>query len=226
MKGRQFETQHLVARMAAVTCRNIEGAKRKPLMQVAFVRHGESTGNIGVFPSDNETLELTMKGVQQAQDLAANWIESPTRIISSSYVRALQTAMPTIHRFGLTPTEIWPIQEFGYARPERWRMATNEQRTKWVEDFWTEANPDYCDGAGAESLRSLLNRARSTLEGLAGYPSTNHIYCFSHGQFIHALRSLILFPSLPPAERMSTFWCIGPSPVQNAEKVYLRICSG
>jgi broad specificity phosphatase PhoE len=195
-------------------------------MRAVFIRHGESTGNIGVFPSDNETLELTMKGMQQAQDLAATWIESPTRIITSPYVRARQTAMPTIHRFGLTPAEIWPIQEFGYARPERWRMSTNEQRTKWVEDFWTEANPDYCDGAGAESFRSMLNRARSTLNRLALYPSTDLIYCFSHGQFMHALRSLILFPSLPPAERLSTFWCIGPSPVQNAERVTFEFGAG
>jgi probable phosphoglycerate mutase len=195
-------------------------------MRVVFIRHGESTGNIGVLPSDNETLELTMKGMQQAQDLAAAWNESPTLIVTSPYVRALQTAMPTIHRFEPTPTETWAIQEFGYARPEQWRMFTNEQRTKWVEDFWTEANPDYCDGAGAESFRSMLIRAWDTLNRLALYPSTNLIYCFSHGQFIHALRSLILFPSLPPAERMSTFWRIGPPPVQNAERITFEFAAG
>jgi hypothetical protein len=49
--------------MVAATCRNIEGAKGQPLMRVVFIRHGESTGNIGIFPADNETLELGLPGL-------------------------------------------------------------------------------------------------------------------------------------------------------------------
>jgi phosphohistidine phosphatase SixA len=44
--------------------------------------------------------------------VAARWTEVPGLIVTSPYLRARQTAAPTIERFAKVPTEIWPIREF------------------------------------------------------------------------------------------------------------------
>jgi broad specificity phosphatase PhoE len=174
-------------------------------MKAIFVRHGESTGNIDI-PCDNHTLsELTKKGQQQALNLARSWTEEPSLIVTSTFLRAQQTAQPTIARYPNAPVEIWEIQEFTYLEPSRWKGTSRDIRLPHIRSYWKRANPYFCDGPGAESFDKLLERADGTIKRLRGMPDKAIVYLFSHGQFMRAV-SLIVSPPSPDADEMDYFW--------------------
>ena len=68
-------------------------------------------------------------------------------------------------------------------------------RMPFIERYWAAADPDFCDGEGAESFNSLLSRVRAALTRLEGIPASALVYLFSHGQFIQATRSLASKPT-------------------------------
>ena len=125
-------------------------------MRVIFIRHGESTGNAGVPCHDLGAIELTELGQEQAREVAASWIEAPALIVTSPYTRTQQTAAPTIARFPGVPVEVWPIEEFTYLQPARWNGTRSAERMPHLERYWSAADPDYCDGEGAESFATRL----------------------------------------------------------------------
>ncbi|MBX4390115.1 hypothetical protein K4H03_28970, partial [Mycobacterium tuberculosis] len=56
------------------------------------------------------------------------------------------------------PVEVWPIAEFTYLQPARWNGTRSAERMPHLERYWSAADPDYCDGEGAESFATLLRR--------------------------------------------------------------------
>ena len=163
----------------------------KEMMRAVFIRHGQSTGNAGLPCDDLSQIELTELGWEQAKSVAGDWNERPSLIVTSPYRRTEQTASPTIDRFPDVPVETWPIQEFTYLQPSRWNGTRSTERLPYIERYWQEADPAYCDGEGAESFRSLLGRAGSALERLQEEPDDALVYVFSHGQFIQAVKALV-----------------------------------
>ena len=135
-------------------------------MRATFIRHGQSTGNAGIPSPDLASVELTDLGWQQARAVAAEWREPPALIVTSPYLRTRQTAAATIARFPEVPVEVWPIEEFTYLQPARWNGTRSTQRMPHLIRYWGEADPDYCDGEGAESFRALLRRGEATLAKL------------------------------------------------------------
>lgn len=196
------------------------------IMRAVFIRHGHSTANAGV-PSENLALiELTELGRRQAGDVAAAWTECPSLIVTSPYVRTRQTAEPTIKRFPDVPVRIWPIQEFTYLEPSRWNGTLSEERMPHIVRYWEQADPEYCDGADAESFATLLRRAEVALERLEKLPKDALVYVFSHGQFIQAARSLVTESELSNREKMRRFWTKGKPPViDNGQLVWLEFNS-
>src|SRR3546814_8717712 len=87
------------------------------------------------------------------------------------YTRTRQTAAPTIARFPGVPVEVWPIEEFTYLQPARWNGTRRAERMPHLERYWREADPDYCDGEGAESFSTLLRRCEAALTRLAAMPA-------------------------------------------------------
>jgi broad specificity phosphatase PhoE len=75
-------------------------------MRVIFIRHGQSTGNVGMLSNDLSSITLTEVGWQQARQVAADWREAPTLLITSPYLRTQQTAAPTQERFPDVPVEV------------------------------------------------------------------------------------------------------------------------
>ncbi len=81
-------------------------------VQIVFVRHGESYGNIGL-PApegyDGEDVPLTPYGLKQAQALADYWFSEAdiAHIYSSPFTRTVQTIYPTAEKLGLS-VEILP----------------------------------------------------------------------------------------------------------------------
>ena len=89
-----------------------------------------------------------------------------------------------------------------------------------LERYWTDADPTYCDGDGAESFGTLLRRAEAALARLAALPSPGLAYVFSHGQFIQAVRAIVMESDLDDRGKMLRFWRKGEPPaIGNAELV-------
>lgn len=149
---------------------------------ITLIRHAESSANAGHRTSDPGTIPLTDIGFRQAASLAHTWATSPSRIISSPFKRAIDTARPLSTRFGI-PILIAPVQEFTYLSPDRCRETTTQQRRSWVEAFWSKSEPDFRDGIDAETFREFAERVRHSVRGLIAecYPS-DVVVC--HGQVI------------------------------------------
>src|SRR3546814_1258099 len=84
-----------------------------------------------------------------------------------------------------------PIEEFTYLQPARWNGTRSAERMPHLERYWREADPDYCDGEGAESFSTLLRRCEAALTRLAAMPAGSLAYVFGHGQFIQAARAIV-----------------------------------
>jgi broad specificity phosphatase PhoE len=191
-------------------------------MRAIFIRHGQSTGNAGLTCSNLALLELTELGGQQSREVAASWTETPDLIVTSPYLRTQQTAAATIARFPNVPVEIWPIQEFTYLQPSRWNGTLSSERMPTIERYWNEADPEFCDGDGAESYATMLDRARATLDRLEALPAEVLVYVFSHGQFIQAVRSIVVDSELSHREKMQRFWGKGSPAIANAERIEME----
>jgi broad specificity phosphatase PhoE len=190
-------------------------------MRTIFIRHGQSTGNAGIPTHDLSLLELTELGWRQARDVAETLTEMPSLIVTSPYLRTQQTAAPTIGRFPDVPVEVWPVQEFTYLQPVRWNGTVTSERMPVIERYWAEADPEYCDGEGAESFAALRIRARVTLDHLTEMDDDSLVYIFSHGQFIQAIRSLVTDREKSDQETMRDFWRRGNPAIANGELVRL-----
>lgn len=191
-------------------------------MRATFIRHGQSTGNAGLPSHDLSAIELTELGHDQAREIAAAWREPPSLIVTSSYLRTRQTAAPTIARFPGVPVAVWPIEEFTYLQPARWNGTRSAERMPHLERYWQTTDPGYCDGDGAESFAALLRRAEAALARLAALPAGAPAYVFSHGQFIQAVRSVVVDRELDDRGKMYGFWRKGAPPaIGNAERVQL-----
>ncbi|WP_010165390.1 histidine phosphatase family protein [Sphingomonas sp. PAMC 26617] len=189
-------------------------------MRATFIRHGQSTGNAGIPCYDLATIELTGKGWNQARQVATDWIETPSLIVTSPFLRTQQTAAPTIERFPNVPVEEWPIEEFTYLQPSRWNGTLAADRAPHLVRYWGQADPAYCDGDDAESFGALLRHAEAALGRLAALPSPSPVYVFSHGQFIQAVRAVVTETELDDRGKMLRFWRKGEPPaIGNAELV-------
>jgi broad specificity phosphatase PhoE len=191
-------------------------------MRAIFVRHGQSTGNAGIPCNDLSLLELTELGREQAHQIAKSWTEPPSLIVTSPYLRTQQTAEPTINRFREVPVEVWPIQEFTYLQPLRWNGTRSIERRLHVGAYWQTADPEYCDGPGAESFATLLRRTEAALSRLEALSDDALVYVFSHGQFMQALRSSVTDDGTTDKQKMELFThSIGAPAITNAERMYL-----
>lgn len=195
-------------------------------MRAIFIRHGQSTGNAGIPAHDLSLLELTELGWRQSRQVAAGWTETPSLIVTSPYLRTQQTAAVTIEQFPNVPVEVWATQEFTYLQPSRWNGTRSSERMPVIEKYWGDADPKYCDGEGAESFNTLLKRAKAALDRLSVMPEDTLVYVFSHGQFIQAVRSLVIDGELTEREKMRKFWWKGSPAIANAELVKLSFDDG
>jgi broad specificity phosphatase PhoE len=197
--------------------------------ETTFIRHAESSGNAGFATPDCMSIGLTLKGLLQARELTASWVELPSLIVTSPYLRTQLTAQPTCDRFPAVPVEVWPIQEFTYLEPSRWNGTASAERAAAVGEYWRRGDPDYQDGPGAESFFNLLRRANDALTRLEGLSKTGRVLLFSHCQFIQAARTALLHPGWFASEKMTGFIDLSRSkPIPNAgtwSLSLLRQCS-
>jgi broad specificity phosphatase PhoE len=158
---------------------------------VWWVRHGESVGNAGARTREPGTYSLTAHGFAQADTFAARLERAPDFIVVSPYVRAQQTAAPTIARFPAARVEEWPIQEITFLAPARCIDTTQVERRFMARDFWAKCDPHFTDGDGAESFAATVGRAQSALASLRSRED-GFTLVFSHGVFMRIMHWIAL----------------------------------
>lgn len=169
------------------------------MVRVWLIRHGQSESNAGLPSSDWRGIPLTELGHRQAERIAGVFADPPKLIVRSPYLRAQQTAQPTIVRYPGAACEEWPVQEFSYLRPLDGRATTSHERAPEVRAYWEQADPQHAE-PGAESFAGLLGRVTSFL-GRLGAQQAGPVAVFTHGIFMRAVAWHLLTGVAGPARR-------------------------
>lgn len=161
---------------------------------ILLFRHGESQSNAGMPTLYPEDVALTDLGIDQARwiaDYLALQIP-PNLIVTSSYQRTRQTAVPTLLRFPRVPEEVWPVHEFTYlSRQEVLAPSTRQDRRPLVDVYWELCDPELVDGPGSESFEQFIARVRGVMRRFETLAGDKIVTIFSHEQFICAMYWLL-----------------------------------
>ena len=174
--------------------------------RVWLIRHGQSESNAGLPTNGPGASPLTERGRRQAARMAETFTEPPALIVSSPFLRARQTAEPTMERFPEVPHEEWPVQEFTFLGRLHGPQTTGEQRRPFADAYWRRLEPGYVHGHDGESFQMLITRARAFLDRLAERPADGPVAVFTHGVFTKAVVwSLLSGVTEPDAAAMRAF---------------------
>jgi broad specificity phosphatase PhoE len=156
------------------------------MSEVWLIRHGESISNANLPTGDPAESSLTEKGLTEAAQIMNAFDIAPDLFVISSYLRARQTAVPTLNRFPLVPHEEWPVHEFTYLNPARYHGTIGTDRWPFAAAYWERNDPHEKEDGGGESFAELLARVQETMVRLRQHPA-DFIAVFSHGLFLRAL---------------------------------------
>jgi broad specificity phosphatase PhoE len=158
--------------------------------RILVVRHAQSAANAGHRTSDPASIPITELGRTQAEQLAEAIAITPSRIITSSFVRTHQTAAPLTLKHPQATREQWEIHEFTYLSPPRFAHSSPDERRPFVDAFWRESDPFRIDGPGAESVAQFVGRVREALTALASGSLVNEVVV-THGQVMQTMLYLV-----------------------------------
>jgi 2,3-bisphosphoglycerate-dependent phosphoglycerate mutase len=174
------------------------------VIPVFLIRHGESESNAGLPSAGPGSAPLTPVGQRQARRVARVLADAPALIVTSPWLRARQTAQPTISRFPRAACQEWPVQEFTYLGDLHGRTSTAGERQPYARAYWDRADPDHAS-PGAESFTGLLGRAAGFLDRL-GAQRSGLVVVFTHGLFMRAVAwSLLTGITTPGHDQMRSF---------------------
>lgn len=156
------------------------------MSKVWLIRHGESVSNANLPTTHPAKSALTPKGVAEAQQIVRSFPEKPSLVIVSPYLRAQQTAEPTLQHFAPIDHEEWPVHEFTYLDPIRYKDTTGGERRPYALSYWHKNEPHYKENDVGESFAELLQRVQAIAARLQRHPA-EFIVVFSHGLFLRAL---------------------------------------
>ncbi len=164
---------------------------------VWFIRHGQSISNANLPTKHPKLSELTPQGHEEAKQIVQAFDRKPDLIVVSPYVRARQTAVPTITHFDPIPVEEWPVFEFTYLHPERYNGTRGSDRGLIARAYWERNDPFEKEMGGGESIAELMARVNQLIDRLQQHPA-KFVAIFSHGLFLRALIWIILSGSHEP----------------------------
>ncbi|MFJ4651070.1 histidine phosphatase family protein [Nocardia sp. NPDC088792] len=125
---------------------------------------------------DNYHRPLAAEGMRQADRLVDDLIRfAPAKIVSSPYLRAVQTVEPLSRALGSPVKPMPALREWdsGLPRTPQWE--------RYYGDSWDDPTHVYGDG---ESLAQLTSRSTSAVTELAREHPTTAVIVGSHGMFI------------------------------------------
>jgi len=172
------------------------------VVRVWLIRHGQSESNAGLPSRDWRGIPLTELGRRQAEHMAGAFADPPRFIVTSPYLRARQTAQPTIERYPEAACAEWPVQEFSYLRALDGRATTAREREPEVRAYWERADPQHTE-PGAESFAGLIGRV-TTFVGRVGERDTGPVAVFTHGIFMRAVAWHLLTGVADPTFQVQT----------------------
>lgn len=149
-----------------------------------LIRHGESCINAGTWHANPANASLTELGKQQAELAATQITTCPTLIITSPLRRAQESGQYIIKSWPQVPTEIWPIQELIYLSPEKLQHLSLDEKKEQISAYWQKNDPLYCDGKGAESFASFVERVRDFHTRILA--QQGFVVAIGHGLFFKA----------------------------------------
>lgn len=170
-----------------------------------FIRHGESISNANLPTTHPALTELTPRGWDEAEQIAAAFDTAPDLIVTSSFTRTRETAVPTIQRFPHVRQETWPVHEFTYLHPQRYFNTRGSERGQWAMPYWQRSDPLEKEGEIGESFAELLARLQQ-VQALAVRRPEDWIVVFTHGLFTRCLLwQMITGITVPTKEAMGRY---------------------
>ena len=185
-------------------------------MEVYFVRHGETDGNIARRHQHPNT-QLNERGREQIKAVAKELAKLPiTHFITSTHYRAVESARIIAETCGLTPTTEDIFEEV--QRP----LELVGNRYVGLTTFWYALRWFYSvklkDGENYDDFRRRVIAARTYLESL---PRDARVVVVSHAVFINIfLDHLCLDERMSLTRAVLSFWRIFR--LRNASLVHLQ----
>lgn len=156
------------------------------MRSITFVRHGQSTANIGAVSVPHADIPLSLLGQAQAQVLASCLPAQPALVLASPYQRAQDTAQPYSLQWGQAVQTDVLLHELDAIAYERIVGMDGTQRTEVADAYWQAADPDLCTGAQAETFAAFVQRVqRFRTQRLPELP--DNCVVFGHGIWIAML---------------------------------------
>lgn len=150
-----------------------------------FVRHGESTANVGAPAVPDALTPLTERGQQQARTLLQRWPVQPRRLYCSGLLRARQTAQVFADAHALELHEQPLLNELNCLAFARVEGMPGTERFPLVHAYWDRADPAYRDGEVADSFNDFQARVDAFLGQLEQFEDGSVL--FGHGIWIGLL---------------------------------------
>lgn len=189
-------------------------------MKVYLVRHGQTGGNIANRHQTEHT-PLTDLGKEQARSVAEIVrLYQPTHILTSKYVRAVETARIIGEVCNLTPETSQNFVEL--LRPARMYGHHHKSiRSVWFYFWWYLGRVGGATETEGESYKTLRERFKKAQTELMTYPNDARIVVVSHAAFIGLfLAHLCRGRALNPFQAISAFYTILTMPNTCITPVY------
>ena len=135
-----------------------------------FVRHGESTANAGGVTMPHAQIPLSPWGLEQAQLLGELLNVKPARVLTSSYLRARQTAAPFCMKTGIAPQVHPLLHEFSALDSDLVAGMLGAQRRPIADAYWHASDPAARHGPQAETFAEFNGRVAGFVAELPALP--------------------------------------------------------
>ena len=151
---------------------------------VYLIRHAESESNAGCATSNFANIRLTAAGHVQAKSFAQDFAIVPSLIVTSSFLRARQTAgyFSDLHK-EVAVVE-WPVHEFVFVTFPESAATTRLQRKPTVDEYWKRNNPEE-KNVGSESFSEFWLRVKHVYD-LVQRHRAETVVVFTHEFFMQA----------------------------------------
>ncbi|MGD7001737.1 histidine phosphatase family protein [Corynebacterium halotolerans] len=145
---------------------------------ILLVRHGATPTTGQVLPGRAPGLHLSGAGEKQAHEVAQRLEGVPLAAVYSSPMdRAVETSLPTVSQFGLSPVIREDLIECDFGE---WTGAKLAELSKLPEWQTVQKNPSQFRFPGGESFTEMQDRMVQALSDLAARHKGEVVACFSH----------------------------------------------
>jgi alpha-ribazole phosphatase len=152
---------------------------------ITFIRHGQSVANAGGVAIAHPEIPLSPLGEAQSLALAQALPAQAPMVLTSTYLRAQQTAAPFARRIGVAPQAHPLLHEFDQFDFSLIQGLTGEQREPLRAAFWSRSDPHDRMGDRAETFNEFEQRVEAVMRELPTWPDGTVI--FGHGMWMAML---------------------------------------